>query len=230
MSGESTTRCVALLLPLFLSAGPWACSANDGHTKRYASPKAVFDAYREVHARRDYRMCFSLLSLERQDDAVFEAFFACAMHPQKTNAILKRYGVDEATLTSDLRREYEAKHGVEPAGDKALDDDLDKEYEAAHGVPPASRRDVMCDVLRRRIKDKAGFYEAAVNLLVDHPPSPIGDLEQVTVKDDTATGRATVSNFHCESPPNEAPRRVEDRLDKTFRFRKVNDGWLLDSL
>ncbi|MDR3634848.1 MAG: hypothetical protein P4L84_13675 [Isosphaeraceae bacterium] len=231
MSSDSTAGFVALLLPLLLSAGPWACSADNGPPKRYPSPKAVFDAYREARARRDWRTCFSLMTRELQDDVIFECDFACEVRDDKdTNAILKRFGIDEATLMSDLRREYKAKHGVEPADEKAFQDALEKEYKAAHGVPPPSPRYVWTDILRRHVKDRAGFYEAAVNLIVDHPPSPIGDLEQAVIHDDTATGRATVPAIHPERPPGEAPRKVEDTRYKTFRFRKVNGGWLLNSV
>jgi hypothetical protein len=231
MSGGHTAGFVAVLPPLFLMASLWASSADDSPPKRHPSPKAVFDAWREARARRDWRTCFYLLTREVQDYAVFESYFSCAINDSKdTNAILKRFAVDEATLTSDLRREYKAKHGVEPADDKSLQDALEKEYKAQHGVPPDSPHDVMSDILSRRIKDKAGFCESAANVLSDRPASPIGDLEQVVVQDDTATGHASVQGFHHETPPGGAPRKVEDKLDKTFRFRKVDGGWLLDSL
>lgn len=243
MSRVPSAGFIALLLPIFLSAG--ACSADDGLPKLYPSPKAVFDAYREACARRDWRACFPLLSREGQDDAVFEAYFSLMMDPQdeQSYAVLKRYGVDETTLTRDLKREYKAKHGVEPADDKALLDFLEKEYKAKHGVDaPESRdtwsreldlwyRDIWTDVLWRHIKDKAGFYAAAVNLALEkYPDPPLGDLEQVAVQNDTATGRVAFPSFHYETPPGKKTRKVEDTIYKTFYFRKVNRGWLLDSL
>src|SRR4051794_9661804 len=105
MCSGSAGGFAALLLPLFLVAGPFACSADDGPPKRYPSPKAVFDAYREACARRDWRRCFSLLTREIQDGVVFEVYFGCNIRDSKeSRAILKRYGVDDATMTSYLRR------------------------------------------------------------------------------------------------------------------------------
>jgi hypothetical protein len=227
MSGRPAAGLVALLPPLFLMAGPRACSADDGPPKRYPSPKAVFDAYREAGARQDMRAVLPLLTRHMQDDIVFEYYQGCHIGDSKeSRAVLKRFGVDWETLTSDLRREHKAKHGVEPADDEALWDVLVKEYKAEHGSAPAVwPDDLMGDILGRRIKDKAGFCEAAYNVLRDGPPRSIGDLEGVDVQGDRATGHAALRLpvAHGQEPGSKGI------FDKTFLFRKVNGGWLLDS-
>ena len=57
------TRCfVASLVPLFLLAASCASSGGQTDPKRYESPKAVFDAYRQAREKRDYRAIFLLLN------------------------------------------------------------------------------------------------------------------------------------------------------------------------
>jgi hypothetical protein len=187
---------------------------------RYASPTAVFDAYREAREKRDWRKCFSLLTLEAQNDALFESFFACGMHDSKeSRAILKKYGLDDAAVGDALRKKYKEKYGI----------DIDTaEGAASVALLGDSDRDLLVDVVAAHVKDRAGFFEAENNPFVEATVSPFGDLEQLVVHDDTATGRAATSSFHDETPPGEATRKVEDKIYKTFYFRRVNGGWLLD--
>jgi hypothetical protein len=231
MSNTSSAGFVASLVPLLLFMVSCVNSVDDTQKKRYPSPAAVFDAYREARSGRDWRKCFSCLTSKVQDDAIFENVFACAEHDSKEErAILKKYGVDEATLTDTLKKEYKAKHGVYP-DDATLNDALDKEYGAdaaksgaaqigtKSGPPPvATNRDVMRNIVSTHVKDKAGFFEANASLLEKNAITPLGDLEQIVVNGDTATGRANVG------------RQIEDKIYKSFRFRRVNGGWLLDSL
>ena len=75
-------------------------------------------------------------------------------------------------------------------------------------------------------KDKVGFFAAVHKILEkDRKPNVIGELEQVAIDGDTATGRVeiTIVPQPGESPP------VVDKNYKTFKFRRVNGGWLLDS-
>jgi hypothetical protein len=157
------------------------------------------------------------------------------MHESKQRlAIQKEYGLDDATLTGILKNEYKAKHGVDP-DNAALDDFLVEEYatkpdagESSAEPDPASpglKRDALCNFLAAHVKDKAGFFDAAANLLF-RPISPVGNLEHLGFGADTAKGDAKLTYI---PPPGESPRVVKEH-DKTFRFRKVDGGWLLDSL
>ena len=111
---------VASLVPILLFTASCASSGDDkadtGTQKRYPSPTAVFDAYREARSKRDWRKCFSCLTPEEQNNAVFESFFECAeSNSKESRAICKKYGLDEAALNDALEKTYKAKHGVDVA-------------------------------------------------------------------------------------------------------------------
>ena len=78
--------------------------------KRYASPIAVFDAYRKARDKRDSRVVFSLLTPEVQNDAVFESFFACMeqgskeMGPNTRNMLASASPRLKTTMRSSTRR------------------------------------------------------------------------------------------------------------------------------
>ena len=93
-------------------------------------------------------------------------------------------------------------------------------------VPPPHDDQLWRDVVVANVKDKAGFFEAVAKLSEKDPVWPVGDLEQVVVQSDTATGRAKLTFV----PSAGEPRPTVDKIDKTFKFRRVNGGWLLDSL
>jgi hypothetical protein len=187
----------------------------------YPSPTAVFDAYRKARENREWRTCFSFLTPEAQNDAVFEDFFACAEHASKEeHAIVKEY-VDGTTLNDDYEKKYKEKHGIDLPKLRA-----GRETDPTF-VPPPPDRDLLRDVVAAHVKDKAGFFEANAKLSEKNPVSPLGDLEQLVIDDDTATGRAATPGFHYETP-GKTPRKVEDKTYKAFHFRRVNGGWLLD--
>ena len=60
--------------------------------------------------------------------------------------------------------------------------------------PPPTTRDLSRDSVASHVKDKAGFFDAVARLSKGDSPSPLGDLEKVVVKGDTATG--------CECRPS----------------------------
>ena len=90
----------------------------------------------------------------------------------------------------------------------------------------ALKYDVARNLVAAHVKDKVGFFEEVAKLSEDRPISPVGELEQVTAQGDSATGHSKMS---ITPGPGESPPAVE-KIDKTFRFRRINGGWLLDSL
>src|SRR5947208_3510434 len=79
MSIWSTNLPVALLAPIFLSVAPASGQVKrDSETpKRYESPTAVFDAYRQAYRKRDEGRMFSLLTPKAQDEDVVATFCGC---------------------------------------------------------------------------------------------------------------------------------------------------------
>jgi hypothetical protein len=224
MSSGFTDWFAASLVPLFLLAASCASSGGDTTPNRYQSPTAVFDAYREARGKRELRKLFSLLTPEAQSHAVFESFFECTERGSKqTGAIVTKY-VDLATLNDDYENQYKKKHGVDLAKVQAGHEN-DPTF-----VPPPHDEQLWRDAVVARVKDKAGFFEAVAKLSEKNPVSPLGDLEELAVHGDTATGHAkmTILPRPGESPPKAGgPPPI---YDKPFKFRRVNGGWLLDSL
>jgi hypothetical protein len=249
MSNGSTVRFVAVLVPTLLVSASLARGGDDkratGTQKRYPSPKAVFDAYREADGRRDWRQCFSLMTEDWQSDRLFECVFTLSESAGKESLqVLKKYRLDEATFDADLKAEYKAKHGAEP-DDTALMTDLEKEYKARHRIgtarsgaaqsgaepqPPLSAtprditRDIMRDLLAMRVKDKAGFYSDTLEAISGWVSVSFGDLEQVAVRGDMATGRVKISMvFHHDKMSNR-------HSISPVNFKMVNGSWLIDFL
>ena len=236
MSSGFTAASLTLLASMLLFAASCASSGDDkrdaGTQKRYPSPTAVFDAYRKARDKRDARTVFSLLTPQAQSDAVFESFFECTeLGSKEMGAIVTKY-VDVATLDDDYEKQYKKKHGVNTA---MVTTGHEK---APKSAPSPLDEQLWRDVLVAHVKDKAGFYEAvgehfdkpAADRHEENPDFPLGDLEHLLVKGDTATGSAkeTILPRGGESPrkPGESPPIYE----KPFEFRRVNGGWLLDSL
>jgi hypothetical protein len=219
MSSGFTAGFATLLVSILLLAVSCARIEGDetgaGTRTRYSSPKAVFDAFREARGKRDWRKCFSLLTAKAQSDALFESFFACGMHDSKeSRAILTKYGLDDATIGDAIRKKYKEKYDIDTA------DGAEKV-----ALPGDSERDLLVDIVATRVKDKAGFFEAERNLLAKASVSPVSDLEQLVVHNDTATGHAKITWV-----PTPGESREVSKFDKTFKFRRIDGGWLLDSL
>ena len=93
----------------------------------------------------------------------------------------------------------------------------------------ADEHQLLCDVVAAHVKDKAGFFEAVRNLFdLDYYGGLLGELKQVSVEGDTASGQAEMVNEDQVSYGNGVHKVVCSRYDKTFHFRKVNGGWLID--
>ena len=80
------------LLPIFLSGRPQVGHGGEIAQDRYSSPTAVFSAYREASRRKDWRKLFACLTPEKQNDLIFECFFACAeKNSTEARAIVKSH-------------------------------------------------------------------------------------------------------------------------------------------
>lgn len=219
--------------------------------KRYSSPNAVFDAYRQAYRSGDWRTFYFLFTTKAQRDLVFEANFACedagGAKFESLKKIRQELGAREAALGKRYLEEYKRKHGhaeaidkylakavpywesknkgtgasktgesdAIPAADKAAVDDLPVDEELARAA------------LYDATKDKVGFFTAVQKVLgEDRKANIIGDLEQVAVKGDKATGRAKITIL----PTRGESRPAAETIDKTFEFQRVNGGWLLDGV
>ena len=202
MSNGLTDYLIASFVPLFLLAASCATSGSDNTPRRYQSPKAVFDAYREARAKRDARAVFSLSTPQVQNDAVFESLFSC-MERQGADAITGRRSeaeeigrivgkyFDPSAAENDYNEQYKKKHGVDFAKVQAGHEN-DPTF-----VPPPHDDQLWYDAVTAHVKDKAGFYEAvakhfdesAAKRHEEEPVNPLGDLEHLIVQGDTATGR-----------------------------------------
>lgn len=243
MSSGFTHWFIASLIPLFLFAATRAGSGEDKTPSLYPSPTAVFDAYRKARDKRDARTVFAILTPQAQNDAVFESFFACierqgadAITGRGSEVIARLVGrfLDTRTLNDDYEKQYKKKHGIDIA-----------KVEEGHKndptfVPPPHDEQLWRDVVAAHVKDKAGFYEAvakhfderAAERHEENPISPLGGLEHLVVEGDTAKGSAKETILRRiasgESPPKAGgPPPI---YEKPFKFRRINDGWLLDSL
>lgn len=221
--------------------------------KVYSSPDAVFDAYRQAHRSGNWRSFYFLFTLEVQRDMVFEAQFACGeVDGPALEAIQKKLGPTETETGKKYFEAYKRKHGHGEVIDKFLAKAIPhweaKDREAAGAkaeaagtaTPPEEAALVEAlpndeELNRQAIydatKDKVGFFEEVQKVLENGRNSNIiGDLRQVDIKDDKATGRAeiTIVPTPGETPPKSGGSRPP--YDKPFKFRRINGGWLLDSL
>ena len=134
----------------------------------------------------------------------------------------------------DFQKQYKKEHRIDYA--KAM---------AAYQKDPMNAANpddlqLKVDVVAAHVKDKAGFVEAVAKHFVESaakrhtldPVDPLGDLEHLFVKGDIASGLAKITILPKvaggEGPlkPGQSPAVY----DKPFKFRRVNGGWLLDSL
>ncbi len=217
--------------------------------KAYSSPTEVFDARRQAVRSGDWRAYYSLLTPEVQRYMPFETQFVCIMRNDPTlQAIQKKFGPTEAAAGKRYWEAYKRKHGHAELIDKALAKAIpywESKNKGAGGtetgqagmVPPPPESAAMDalpkdeELSRQAIydatKDKVAFFaEVQKFIQKDRKPNIIGDLEQVTIKGDTATGHAKITIL---PQPGDSLQKVR-KTDKTFKFRRINGSWLLNSL
>lgn len=237
---------------IFAEALP-KCSADEtlavNRPKTFSSPREVFDVFRQAQEKRDWRTVFYCWTPRARKVCVFEALFACQMNPDDHNvlAVLKEYGVKDDAIEAEYFKLYKAKHGVDLAKLKsdreakvrAMGVRIKQEREDSSDggpipvdnatVPPQLPEDL--DLLREAVStgiaDNEGFYIAVNTLFAnrDHDMTPIGPLEKVTVRGNTATGSASTTLFHLELPLN---KKFGQKITTTYHFRRLANGWFLE--
>jgi hypothetical protein len=61
----------------------------------YATPAAVFDAYREASQKREWRKCFDCLTPDTQKKMMFELCFSCGeVGSERATLIVQKFVVD----------------------------------------------------------------------------------------------------------------------------------------
>jgi hypothetical protein len=231
-AGMNSTAKVVLILLLILTA---SC-ARQGASKPsaaqargiYATPVEVFDACREAEWKGEWRKCLDCYTPDAQKNMMFELIFSCGVGGSEIGGPLLVKKFVDAKWATDYHQKFEEKFGMDPATfrEKMRTDPTVAAMEAA-------QHQLLCDVVAAHVKDKAGFFEAVRNMYDrGHDYGHLGELKQVTVEGDTASGQAvTIYQSLLIEVSNEGKRIqkvVRSRYDKTFRFRKVNGGWLIE--
>jgi hypothetical protein len=182
----------------------------------------VFDACREAEWKRDWRTYFDCLTPDSQKNMMFELVFRCGLGgSEKAPLIVKKF-VDEK-WPSDFQKRFKEKFGMDHA---TFREKLRKDPTVA--AMETSEHQLLCDVVAAHVRDKAGFFEAVSNLFGGDNYEPLGELKQVTVEGDTASGQAEAMFQSWESSGDGVQKVVRSRYEKTFHFRKVNGGWLIE--
>jgi hypothetical protein len=237
MRGLSLLSAAAAMFMASVSAAPPRAAAAKARV--YASPQEVYEALCEADARQDYRALFFCLTPEAQAIAVFETFFACHTH-RNTEAVLKKYGLEDAAISAEYDKCYYKKHGIDSAKHRAkYDEAMRKASEKASAagsleldtseVPALPRHDdaLLIQVVSDLVRDKPGFCEA-YHKVVGRSDDPPTRLEAVRIQGDVAVGRNTAF-VHSLHRDGRGERRVDTPYPSAIYFRRVQGSWLIDT-
>jgi hypothetical protein len=223
---------------------------NEPAFTKFDSPTAVFDAYRRADRNEEWRTLYFLFSPEVQRDVIFQFLFTCvaAENIPEVRAIRKKFGPREASTAILYYEAYKKKHGHAELIDKCLqeaipywkakDEETDSNEQRAIIPPSCAAMDALPkdDALVRQAvydatKDKVTFFVEVQKLDRKRAkPDIVGDLKDVAIKDDVATGRAKITVEPQVGEGAKEPARRPPSYEKTFKFRRINGGWLMDSL
>jgi hypothetical protein len=209
------------------------------------TPSERFDAFQKAGENGDWRAVFFCLTPEAQDDAIFEAYFACNMrlNDAKVLALLQSFGVSSDVVDKKYYEQYELKHGMStpdsqregvPAplssGASNASAILGSEESPAHRAPPLDQ-DLYRNVVLSLIADKAKFYDAACGILQNGRTFPgRKNLRDLSITGDAATGIADTTMQHLESASGETPHEVQQQVAVKFYFRSVSGNWLIERM
>jgi len=175
----------------------------------YASPEAVYKAYREACFKRDWRTVWTCFTTERQKEEIFECYFTSQFKPEKYLETLKKHRLESEKVEAVMIKAYEQKHRVKSAYDSPAD--LELSYE----------------VLFNLVADKPGFYKDMCNLIVEPGPMKLDELKKVTLQENTAQGDTMTIMPGPVLANGQPANKVEQRIPKVVNFAKINGGWLI---
>jgi len=239
----------ALAISICLEA---AATEKDPKAPVYQTPNAVFDAYRQTGRDGDWESHYRLHTRDAQRDLVFESHFFCGMagrdRRKAVEAVQRKSGCSELEFGKRFFEQYKRKHGHADVIDKFLakaipyweavdkatmnaDDDEPVRVKPPKGDPGMDSlpddKELARETLYEVTRDKVGFYAGVTAIASEgRNPSIIADLRDLVIDGDTATGRATITTV---PGPGESPKNGR-AFDRTYRFRRVNGGWLIDSV
>lgn len=228
--------------------------------KFYESPQAVYEAYRTALAKRDKRTEHLCLTPELRDEEVCMSYvlgLGMMRDKAKADALRKKFGVEEKVITAEYNKRYKEKYGIDI--EKVRTEYQDKqskavaEYFKKQGInnsvpglyrvpqsvmdqvgPPPWKDDdqLLRKVVIEKNVDKVGFV-VAVDKAVRPPdadPTVLGDLKNLRIQGDKATGEHTTRIFGIRRLPGKYKdeRFWEDVDGGAIGFRKTKDGWLID--
>ena len=212
----------------------------------YATPNAVFDAYREAIAKNDTRTVLLCQVPEMRGDA-YQAFVSSGMAADKPKvvAVLKKFGTE--AIWPQYVKQYKSKHGVDPEkAEVEYDAKLEKalsDYYARHGKNApypeaivkqlgAEPRDeqLLRSIANQKIPDSIAFIaeleDAARN--ADSEPNLLGPLKNLRIKGDTAEAETTQAIYGISSEGAGKPnKRFRQDVPMPINFRKTKAGWLI---
>ena len=216
--------------------------------KVYASPEAVFQAYRQGLAKNDARIWYFCLVPTLRDEQVIESLFACGIHMAPDDPVRKKFGLDDASLGSEYNKRYEKKYGVNPS--KVHEEYYQKlqkaqeEFVRRHGnsidkalitqeaikqigpMPQLHDQGLYRLIVLEKVTDKIGFVAAVEAALrtPGHDPIKFSPIRNVRIVGDSASGQTTGVHYGLRREPGGPEKKMEYRYDQTVQFRKTKDG------
>ena len=166
-------------------------------------------------------------------------------------ALVERYGIEQMAISAECCKRYKEKHGIDI--EKIQTQYQEKrasavaEYYRKQGITepapvpeyvtkdivmprlPPMEKDLDQKILFERIGDRVAFLVAAYKVLrnPDDDPKCIGQLNNVRVNGDKATGQATQRIYNLRSTAGQPPQKGWQDIDGPFYFIKINGGWFI---
>ena len=214
---------ISLSIALFLATTirPSYCSSAENAGKQrqvvYSSPSAVFGSFTRARENMDWGKVFSCMTVALQNQAIVEACMACQMHQDnpKFVAIQEKYGATEEAINNAYFKRYRKKHKIDAGTTDAQ--------------IPLGDQEVINEAILAEIRDKHDFHAAVYATLHQKGGlSQMRNFREEKVDSDVATGIADVTYYIFKGTGNGIMKKEEQVFVQTFKFRKVNESWLID--